>query len=105
MRRLRIPARLLLEGVSQRAECGPHGDRESFGRRCECQPFSSANEKWITKSPTKSRKRIAHRRLAEANAARSASHMALLNEGLEGQQQVQVNGAKIHTVNSAYYHN
>jgi hypothetical protein len=72
------------------------GERQ--GARSRPDAVGRADEELVLEEPAQPAERVAHRRLADADALRGASDAALGQERVEGDQQVEVEPAQIGVV-------
>ncbi len=104
-----------LTGCTRGIECGrgrkeaPYAGKGGNSQGCEpgtllgqFHPRTPPLEQRIAEQSTQPAKCIAHRRLAETNPASCAGHTAFFEQGFEGNQEIQIDGSKIHLMNG--YH-
>jgi hypothetical protein len=98
LRLSRIEAPLLEQRRLDRAQRAADRPGERQGARGRPDAVGRADEQLVLEEPAQAAERVAHRRLADADALRGPGDAALGQEGVEGDQEVEVEPAQIGVV-------
>ena len=79
-------------------ERAPDGGGERLGADRGDHPVAAPHEERVSREGAQSRQRVAHRALRDPDARRRARHVALFEEGVERDEEVQVDRTEMHAV-------
>jgi hypothetical protein len=85
--------------VPQLSEAGAHGAAQLLGPGRRDHAAGGPLEERISEDCAQAGQGVAHRRLAEADPRGGATDATFIQQGFERDQQVQIDGCYIHSVN------